>query len=59
MRAIYTEQLETPEAQLALEQARAAARETPSALLCFEADAAGCHRAMVAERLGEFEAVNL
>ena len=59
MRAIYEEQLETPEAELALEQARSAARETPSALLCFEKEAGACHRAVVAERLAEFETVDL
>ena len=51
MRAIFEGQLETPEAELAMEQADAAARERHAALLCFEADAGGCHRAMVAERL--------
>jgi uncharacterized protein (DUF488 family) len=51
MRAIYATQLETPEAELALAQADAAAGERHAALLCFEADAGGCHRAMVAERL--------
>jgi uncharacterized protein (DUF488 family) len=53
MRGIYEEQLETPEAQLAFEQALGAAAERHSALLCFEADAACCHRAMVAERMTE------
>jgi uncharacterized protein (DUF488 family) len=53
MRGIYEEQLETPEAMLAMEQALAAASERHSALLCFEADAACCHRAMVAERMVE------
>jgi uncharacterized protein (DUF488 family) len=51
MRAIFEVQLETPEAELAMEQADEAARERHSALLCFEADAGGCHRAVVAERL--------
>ena len=51
MRAIYSEQLETPEAVLAFEQACSAASERHSALLCFEAKAECCHRAMVAERL--------
>ena len=62
MRAIYEEQLETPEAALAMETAFAAAGERHTALLCFEADAASCHRAMVAERLvarGGFEVRNL
>jgi uncharacterized protein (DUF488 family) len=32
-------------------QADEAARERHAALLCFEADAGACHRAVVAERL--------
>ena len=62
MRAIYEEQLETPEAALAMETAFAAAGERHAALLSFEADAACCHRAMVAERLvarGGFKVRNL
>lgn len=62
MRTIYNGQLETPEAELAMEQALFAAQEHRAALLCFEADAAGCHRAMVAERLVDrlpFEVRNL
>lgn len=51
MRKIYARQLETPEAELAMEKALAAARESRSALLCYEAEAAGCHRAMLAERM--------
>ena len=51
MHSIFEAQLETLEAELALEQADAAARERHAALLCFEADAGGCHRAIVAERL--------
>lgn len=53
MRAIYEAHLETPEAELAMEQALSAARERRSALLCFEAEAPCCHRAIVAERLVE------
>ena len=51
MRAIYEEQLETPEAELAMEQAHAVAKVRHSALLCFEREASCCHRAIVAERL--------
>jgi len=51
MLAIYAEQLVTPEAALALEQAHAAIRERPSALLCFEREAVHCHRAAVADLL--------
>ena len=51
MRAIYAEHLEGPEAQLALLHAGEIAAERPAALLCYEKDAATCHRAMVAERV--------
>jgi len=51
MRRIYAGQLETPEAELAFEQALEAASERRAALLCYEADAAGCHRRMLAERM--------
>lgn len=53
MRAIFEEHLETPEAELAFEQAHAAALEQRSALLCFERDPGCCHRSIVAERLVE------
>lgn len=62
MREIYAGQLETDEAHLALEQALAAATEKKAALLCFEAEAPGCHRAMLAERMiarTPFEIVDL
>lgn len=62
MRAIYDRQLATPEAALAMEQAREAASGARAALLCFEADARGCHRSVVAERLsagGAFEVADL
>lgn len=51
MRAIYEEHLKTPEAEADLARATVMATERPSALLCFEADAAGCHRRIVAERV--------
>lgn len=62
MRRIYADQLETDEAALALEQALAAAGEKKAALLCYEKDAPGCHRAMLAERMiarEPFEVVDL
>src|SRR3954471_2518297 len=62
MRRIYAEQLETPEAELALEQALDAASERKAALLCYEAEAPGCHRSMLAERMiarRPFEIVDL
>ena len=62
MHAIYNERLKEPEAQLALAEALDIARERPAALLCYEADAAGCHRRIVAQRLSamaEFEVEDL
>jgi uncharacterized protein (DUF488 family) len=51
MRTIFEAQMATPEALDAFEQAVAAAAEKPSALLCFEADAACCHRRILSDRL--------
>lgn len=51
MRAIFEGHLKEPEAQLALLRAGEIARDRRAALLCYEADAAGCHRAIVADRL--------
>lgn len=51
MREIYAGQLETPEAELAFEQAHEAVSEHRAALLCYEKEAAGCHRSMLVERL--------
>ena len=51
MRAIYADQLETPEALVAMEQVLDAAGERRAALLCYEKDAPGCHRSMLAERM--------
>jgi uncharacterized protein (DUF488 family) len=62
MRAIFAEQLATPEAQLALLRAEAEATGRRAALLCFERDATCCHRAMVAEELvrrRRFEVIDL
>ena len=55
MRAIYAEQLETPEAGLALEQALAEASLRPAALLCYEREAPDCHRSMLAQLMVERE----
>lgn len=62
MREIYAGQLATPEAELAFEELRVSAMETPSALLCFEREAPDCHRAVLAERLAAtdgFKIINL
>jgi uncharacterized protein (DUF488 family) len=51
MHAIYEAHLEDAAAQLQLAEAADLARERRVALLCYEADAAGCHRRIVADRL--------
>lgn len=53
MEVIFTGHMGTPEAQDALALAVAIARERRAALLCFEADAAGCHRRIVAGLIRE------
>ena len=49
MHRIYRAHLEEPAAQVQLARACEVAGETTAALLCYEADAAGCHRAIVAD----------
>lgn len=62
MREIFEGHLAEPDAQIQLVEAEQIAAGRPAALLCFEADACGCHRAIVAERLVDkrgFEVINL
>jgi uncharacterized protein (DUF488 family) len=49
MHRIYHEHLTDPQAQFQLAEATDIARERKAALLCYEADAAGCHRRIVAD----------
>jgi uncharacterized protein (DUF488 family) len=49
MQEIYRAHLEEPEAQVQLAQACEAAEDRTAALLCYEADAPRCHRAIVAD----------
>lgn len=54
MRAIFLEQLATPKAQVALDTLGDLVRSGKRvAILCFEADPAHCHRAIVAAALAE------
>jgi uncharacterized protein (DUF488 family) len=53
MHAIYNRHLEEPQAQLQLVEATDIARDRKAALLCYEADAAGCHRRIVADLIRE------
>lgn len=48
---IYAGQLELPEAVVQAAQLVDMARERPTALLCFERDAAGCHRALLLDAI--------
>lgn len=62
MRSIFADHMQEPPSQLAYARLREIAKDRPTALLCFEADHAGCHRAVLAERLQAedgFEVVNL
>ncbi len=60
MERIYAEQLETPEAGAEAARMIALAEETPSALLCFERDPAGCHRTPLREAvMADWESVDL
>ncbi len=59
---IYTLHLQSEAAQAALEEAAEIAAAGGACLMCYERDAAGCHRAIVAAELckrREFEVVNL
>ena len=53
MRAIFEEHLKEPQAQLELAKAVEIASGKKAALLCYEAEACGCHRRIVAERMCE------
>ncbi len=44
---VYVEQLSLPEAMVAGEEMKRLATEKPCALLCFERDAADCHRSLL------------
>jgi len=53
MYAIFEEHMQEPASQLELARAGEIAAERRAALLCYEADAAGCHRRIMADRLRE------
>ena len=53
MRAIYDEHLADPAAIAELAKAAEVARGRKAALLCYEREAHGCHRRVIAERLAE------
>jgi uncharacterized protein (DUF488 family) len=51
--SVFEKRLGSVESQMELRQAADLARDRPSALLCFEADPARCHRRRVAQLLAE------
>ena len=51
MQAIFKDHMNEPAAQLELAKATEIARGKRAALLCYEAEAAVCHRAILAERI--------
>lgn len=51
MHTIFEAHLQEPSAQLELRELGELVGRQPSALLCFEADAAGCHRRILADRI--------
>ena len=53
MHRIFEGHLEEPKAQLALAEAVQIAKERRAALLCYEADAAECHRRILADLIVE------
>jgi uncharacterized protein (DUF488 family) len=62
MQAIFEAHLEEPDAQAQLATACETAQAMPCALLCYEADAGACHRAVIAERISQrtgYAVVNL
>ena len=62
MQAIFNAHMREPDAEAAFQQLRHVAGEKRVALLCFEAEACGCHRAVLADRLARedgAEAVDL
>lgn len=62
MHEIFHAHMTEPAAQLELARAVDIARDRPAALLCYEADADGCHRKILAEQISAAlgcEVVNL
>ena len=62
MHAIFEAHMAEPEAMVAFAEAAEIAARRPAALLCYEADAADCHRRILTERLQAeqaFEVVDL
>jgi len=59
MRQIFAAHMEEPAAQRALAEAAHLARDQACALLCYEAEARHCHRAIVAELIQAREGIEI
>ena len=59
MHAIFNAHMQEPDAEAAFQHLRHVAGEKRVALLCFEADACGCHRAVLADRLAREDGVEV
>ncbi len=58
-RALFDAQLGTAEAQSALDQALAIARDSPACLMCYEREPERCHRSIVAAEMAERERIEI
>ncbi|WEK58091.1 MAG: DUF488 domain-containing protein [Candidatus Brevundimonas phytovorans] len=59
MHAVFNAHMQEPDAEAAFQQLRHVAGEKRVALLCFEAEACGCHRAVLADRLAREDGVEV
>lgn len=59
MRAIYADHMAEPAAEADYQRLKGLVERQRVALLCFEADHAGCHRAILAERLARDDGVEV
>jgi uncharacterized protein (DUF488 family) len=59
MHAVFNARMQEPDAEAAFQQLRHVASEKRVALLCFEAEACGCHRAVLADRLAREDGVEV
>ena len=59
MHAIFNAHMQEPDAEAAFQNLRHVAGQKRVALLCFEAEACGCHRAILADRLSREDGVEV
>lgn len=59
MHAIFNAHMQEPDAEAAFQNLRHVAGQKRVALLCFEAEVCGCHRAILADRLAREDGVEV